>query len=339
MKFDEINTKDWEQLAKFMANEMDSEELAKFNDRIDKSDNDKKIVQQVKSDWENMKNYKNDKEFDTDKAWERLHSKFENDGLLDNITETGRKNNYSLLIRIAAIFILGVLVTSIAYYLINGTQKTNWQIAETYKNKENLKVELADGSIVYLNADSKLYYPEKFSEKSRVVEFEGDAFFEIAKNPQKPFIIKAKGAEIKVLGTSFNVNTNVESKDLEVLVATGKVKLSSLENEKNYVTLVPGEMGTLKGNNVSQHKNTDKNYLSWKTKYFDFTEGIKLGEAIKVLNRAYHTEITCGNNHICENVIYTTHNNEPLKKVLEIICSTYSLKVNDKDGKIVLTDK
>jgi transmembrane sensor len=339
MIINESNTKDWEELAKFMANEMDSEELMKFNDRLDKSDNNKKLVQQVKSDWENMKNYKNDKEFDTDKAWERLHSKFENDGLLDNIKETGRKNNYSLLVRIAAIFILGILVTSIAYYLLNDTQKTNWQIAETYKNKDNLKVELADGSIVYLNANSKLYYPEKFSEKSRVVEFDGDAFFEIAKNPQRPFIIKAKGAEIKVLGTSFNVNTNIESKELEVLVETGKVKLSSMENEKNYVTLVPGEMGTLKGKNVSQHKNTDKNYLSWKTKYFVFNEGIKLGEAIKILNRAYHTEIKCANDQICEKVLNSTHNNESLETVLKIICDPYSLKIKKEDGIIILTDK
>jgi transmembrane sensor len=338
MKTDKLNMRDWEEMAKYMANEMDSSELQEFNDKISNSENRKEIVEQVKSDWENMKNYNKNNEFNADNAWNKLHAKFEQDGLLEDVKVSEKQFNYRFLLKIAAILVIGVLFTTVAYYLINNGNKTNWQVAETYKSNENLKVVLEDGSVVYMNANSKLYYPEKFAEGNRVVEFEGDAFFEITKNPNRPFIIKAKDAEIKVLGTSFNVNTNVEAKDVEVLVETGKVKLSLL-NETKSVTLIPGEMGTLKGNDVSQHKNTDKNYLSWRTKFFDFTEGIKLGEAIKIFNRTYHTNIICKNEQVCAKVLYTTYKNESIETILNTICLSFSLEKKDTNDAIILSNK
>jgi ferric-dicitrate binding protein FerR (iron transport regulator) len=339
MKTEEFTNIDWEELAKFMANEMDASELQKFDDKISNSENRKEIVEQVKSDWENMENYKKNKEFNADNAWDKLHAKFEKDGLLENVKNTDKQFSYRFLLKIAAILVIGVLFTTVAYYIINNGNKTNWQVAETYKSNENLKVVLDDGSIVYLNANSKLYYPEKFAEGNRVVEFEGDAFFEIAKNPNKPFIIKAKDAEIKVLGTSFNVNTNTSAKDLEVLVETGKVKLSIIDNEKESVTLEPGYMGTIEKKKALMHKNTDKNYLSWKTKKFDFSENIKLGDAIKILNRAYNTNIVCENYHVCDKILNSTFDNDPIDKILNLICETYSLNMKTSDGSIVLSNK
>jgi transmembrane sensor len=336
MIFKESNTKDWEEIAKFVANELKDEELEKFQERVNFSECNKNIVKQVKRDWEAMENNKNKKEFDANNAWDKLHAKFEQDGLLNKVQTLGKKSNFQIVYRIAAILIIGILLASVIYYL--SPDKINYQVADTYQNKEISKVTLADGSVVYLNANSKLYYPEKFEGKARQVEFEGDAFFEITKNPAKPFIIKAKGAEIKVLGTSFNVNTNLVSKDVEVLVETGKVKFTSLQNQK-YKLLLPGDLGTLVKDNVYSIKNTDKNYLSWKTKCFYFSEGIKLSDAIEMLNRAYHKNIVCRDINICNKKIYTTHPNEPLKKVLDIICESQSLNWTEINNEIILTAK
>jgi transmembrane sensor len=94
-------------------------------------------------------------------------------------------------------------------------------------------------------------------EKHEPSNFEGDGFFEIAKNPAKPFIIKAKEAEIKVLGTSFNVNTKKGEDRVEVLVETGKVKLTNVKDKK-YRILEPGDLGKLNNNELSKKKNSDK---------------------------------------------------------------------------------
>jgi transmembrane sensor len=211
-------------------------------------------------------------------------------------------------------------------------------VADTYQNNNNSKIVLSDGSVVYLNANSKLYYPTKFDGKNRTIEFEGDAFFEITKNPQKPFVIKAKDSEIRVLGTSFNVNTNLESKDIEVLVETGKVRLSSLENKNIYVDLKPGFIGAINKNQISAKKNIDKNYLSWKTKIFDFTENINLGEAVDILNRAFHANIKCEGDVVYNKKLNSTFTSEDsLDKILNIICDSQGVTRQPKNNEIILS--
>ncbi len=332
--FNESDRKDWEDIARYFSGEMDNEEKLRFTDRMNSSEINIKLMQQVKLDWNKMENYNNKNGFDADKAWKRLHAKFENEGLLNN---PHKQFNIKRIWRVAAIFLFGILLASLAYYLIPAKENVSWQVADTYQNTQIKKIELPDGSFVYLNADSKLYYPDKFLNNNRIVEFEGDAFFEIAKNPDRPFIIKAKGAEIVVLGTSFNVNTNLEYKNIEVLVETGKVKLTVSEDKQKNVVLEPGFIGKVNKGQLSKQINTDKNYLSWKTKYFDFTDGIKLGEVIEILNRAYHANIICRDKMVCNKVLKTTFNNDSLDKILDLICNAHGLKMKTEKGEIVLS--
>jgi len=337
MKLEESKSEEWKIMARYIAGEMEDDEKKEFQKRLDFSSESRNLIDEVISDLEMIENYKKNNNFDPDKAWDKLHLKFENDGLLDNVKISDNQFNFRILLRIAAVLLIGVLFSTVAYYLISEKSKINWMVADTYQNTNNSKIVLADGSVVYLNANSKLYYPEKFGETDRTIEFEGDAFFEITKNPQKPFVIKAKGAEIRVLGTSFNVNTNVVSKEIEVLVETGKVKLSSLGNKENYKVLMPGYIGAIKKHEVSVEKNTDKNYLSWRTKKFDFNENIKLGNAVEILNRAYHTNIRCGNELVYNKILNTQFDNDPLDKILNLICSSFSLKKNLVKDEIILS--
>jgi ferric-dicitrate binding protein FerR (iron transport regulator) len=192
--------------------------------------------------------------------------------------------------------------------------------------------------VVYLNADSKLYYPEEFDDNSRVVEFEGDAFFDIAKNQAKPFIIKAKKAEIKVLGTSFNVNTNLGIDEVEVFVETGTVQLNEIKKNKKPVLIKPGYIGKLHNSELSLRINSDLNYLSWKTKYFNF-ENVKLGNAIDILNRAYHSNIKCNDKKIAEIQWYGTFDNNEIDSILKIMCEAFNLKSTKNESGILLSQQ
>lgn len=83
-------------------------------------------------------------------------------------------------------------------------------------------IELADGSKIWLNADSKLTYPEVFSNKTREVYLEGEAFFDVASNPDRPFIIHLNKGSVRVLGTSFNIRA-YKNEPIQTSVKTGKV--------------------------------------------------------------------------------------------------------------------
>jgi transmembrane sensor len=279
MKFDKQNKADWEEISSYLAGEMTVEEKEAFEQRISFSGNNKEYFEEVKSDWEKMENLKEQKMFDTDKAWGKLYNKFEEEGLLET---KQKKFSIRRIAEIAAVFVVGILLTTLVYFTFSNSETKGWQVASTYENTEIKQVELSDGSIVYLNANSKLYYPETFEGETRTIEFEGDGFFEIAKNPTKPFIIKAKEAEIRVLGTSFNVNTKKGEDRVEVLVETGKVQLSALKGGTSEI-LLPEDFGKFDNNRVTKEKNTDKNYLSWKTRSLNFVdvEFSKTLEAIK----------------------------------------------------------
>jgi ferric-dicitrate binding protein FerR (iron transport regulator) len=190
--------------------------------------------------------------------------------------------------------------------------------------------------MVYLNADSKLYFPEDFKGDTRTVEFEGDAFFEITKNPSKPFIIRAKKAEIRVLGTSFNINTNSPANDVEVLVESGKVQLSVVNGNARPIYLEPGQIGKLKDQILLQADNTDKNYISWKTRTFNF-ENINLGATIEILNRAFHANIRCEASLNSKYQFNGTFNQQDsLSYILKILCNQYDLKYQVKEDEIII---
>jgi len=335
VNFDNHNSKDWEEMAKYLSSEMNDEEKNAFEQRIRVSEYNKGYFEQIETDWEKMENFKEKDAYNTNKAWNKLFGKMEEDGLLETQKSTF---HFGLLTKIAAILVVGILLTYFVHIQLSG-RNTGLQVADTYENTDIKKIELADGSLVYLNANSKLYYPETFEGNTRTIEFEGDGFFEITKNPAKPFIIKAKSAEIKVLGTSFNINTKTPDNKVEVLVETGKVQLSSLKNKSNSTVLTPGIIGRLNKEDIlTYEENEDVNYIAWKTRVLNF-ENVEFKKAIEVLNRVYNVHIVFDEKQIGNNPITGNWNNEPIETVLKIICETKQLNSLKNDNKIVLTKK
>jgi len=275
--------------------------------------------------------------YNVDNAWEKLHARFEEDGLLTTDNKI-KSFNFYMMAKIAAVFTVGILLSFLAYYSIGENSHKGMQLAETFTENNIIVVELPDGSIVHVNKESKLYYPEKFSENQRVVELEGEAFFDIKKNPQKPFIIKARNKEIKVLGTSFNVNTNFEGEKFEVYVKTGKVKFYEPGNTKKSLVLVPDFVGVI-DKTAEKKLNKNPNYISWKTKYFNFSKGEKLDKIISTINKAYGVNIVLEDEKFAEKIQQTTFNNNSLDSILKIICKTYNLSDVRQDETIVLKSK
>ncbi|MFO7656579.1 MAG: FecR domain-containing protein [Bacteroidales bacterium] len=168
------------------------------------------------------------------------------------------------VVRIAAFFILSLAI----WYGYNKTIFSDSRITEVKSDQEIKELLLSDGTKITLNSNSTVRFPEKFGKKSRDVELEGEAYFEVARNPQKPFIIKTQSSVAEVLGTSFNLRARPGEDEVILSVAEGKVAFSAQKNEQTLkVTLEAGETGIWNKpvNTISEIKSDDQNYMAWKT--------------------------------------------------------------------------
>ncbi len=146
--------------------------------------------------------------------------------------------------RVAAIFLLGAFISAaITYTIFNtGTNNLVYQEISTPAGA-NSKVTLPDGSFVWLNAESNLRYSNQFGKKNREIYLTGEAFFEVAKNKSKVFIVQASDLSIKAYGTSFNVKSYPEENTVEATLIEGSigVKRTGLKNKSDEIVLEPNQ--------------------------------------------------------------------------------------------------
>ncbi len=298
------------------------------------NDNYRKKVSKEISDYTKQKkalkmNIENRQNFDADNAWNSFQKR-----IFEKEPHKNPKNINLLTFRkIAAsvILIIGISITTYLFY--NNFSTTKY--SEINTKNEIQEIKLPDGSLITLNYNSKIRFPKKFSKKTRIVEFSGEAFFKINKNPKQPFIIKTEKAEVMVLGTSFNVEAYLNN--IKVCVKTGKVRLSKKNIAEN-VKLIAGEEGIIKNNIISKNIVQDKNYLSWKNKSFIF-ENTKLSKVISDINKAYNVNITLENEDL-ENILITSFpSNKDIDILLDLICSPENLSFIKNGSKILITKK
>ncbi len=264
-----------------------------------------------------------------DKAWEKLYNRLDRKKLIK-----GKKRNILTepAFRIAAsiILVLGLSVTGI-YYLTEGFGSGKTRIITAGTDSKNVRVNLPDGSVAFLNRESSLEYPLRFGKKNRTVKLEGEAFFDIGHEADRPFIIDAGKANITVLGTSFNVNTR--NNRVEVFVTEGKVMLKGVDNLSS-LTLEPGDMGSVTDNSASKDINTDPNYLSWKTEILRF-DGDSLGKVFSDLQKVHNIRIELEDKTINERRLTSTSifNKQAPETIIRIICTTFNLEY-DKQGNV-----
>jgi ferric-dicitrate binding protein FerR (iron transport regulator) len=152
---------------------------------------------------------------------------------------------------------------------------------------------LADGSKVWLNAASSIRYPTAFAGNERRVEITGEAYFEIAHNASKPFIVQKGQTEVKVLGTHFNVNAYDDEESLKVTLLEGSVAVSSLTaNSQLKAKLKPGQQAILTHNSQLETRNNIDvdEVMSWKNGFFSFSNA-DIRTVMRQLSRWYDVDV------------------------------------------------
>lgn len=192
----------------------------------------------------------------------------------------------------------GVEVTlengALNYAASRSSTNLSYNSMNTPKGRQ-FKLQLPDGTRVWLNAASSIRYPVAFTGNTRRVEIVGEAYFEVASDRNKPFLLSINNqSEVEVLGTSFNVNAYTDEPQISTTLLEGRIRVSkvgSAEPNANKVLLQPGQQSQLISDQLVLIKNPDlSKVMAWKNGLFNF-EGVELKEMMRQLERWYNIEV------------------------------------------------
>lgn len=247
--------------------------------------------------------------------------------------------------RIAAVLVVAAGVGMGAYLLLNDQSATKPDAANLVQ-KQNSKgvkstIVLADGSRIWLNADSKVQYPALFTGHTREVYLNGEAFFDIAKNPEKPFIIHLSKGTVRVLGTSFNIKAYDNQPVVETSVATGRVAfIPRLKNNQ------PADTVFLSPNNKVVYRPEEEKIITAATVSADdkaWTEGKMIFrgntfEDIAIeLERNFGKKIVFNNEEVKSYRLTGSFQNNTLAEILDYLSKTKTFSYTISDEAIVIS--
>ncbi len=251
-----------------------------------------------------------------------------------------KKLNYKMVTGIAASIL--IILSSIWYLdqYMNLSQEPSTALEENlFVEKASLPgqkitTKLPDGSIVRLNSGSTLIVPEKFNNRFREVELTGEAFFDVAKDAERPFIIHTKDFSIRVLGTSFNVKAYPNDSEKLVAVKTGLVNVKSKFNKS--VELSPDQMVNIQGGAISDILKTDNKLVYGWIDHLLVFQDRSLSEAFDQIELWFGVELTFDNLIIPEKPITASFENPTLEEVMSNISKVYGFNYQINDEKVLI---
>lgn len=233
------------------------------------------------------------------------------------------------------------LKTSLVYTRLAGGNKAS----KTYNtvvipNGGQYQIQLEDGTKVWLNAASSLRFPVAFTDKDRVVELKGEAYFEVAKNPGRPFKVKSYSAKddevmsVEVLGTHFNISAYPDE-DFKTTLTEGSVRVSN--HAQKSLVIKPGEQSILNqssGDMLAKPANL-KEVLAWKNGFFIFDHE-NIESIMRKLSRWYSIEVSYEGKLSNKEFVATISRNENLSEVLKMLALTGTVEFDVKGKKVVV---
>ncbi len=199
------------------------------------------------------------------------------------------------------------------------------------------QIRLPDGSTVWLNAASSLEYPLDIGvDKNRIVKLNGEAYFEVAKDAARPFIVETEKQKLEVLGTHFNVNSYPDEHTTRTTLLEGSVRISDVKNLSASEILKPGEQSVLSGNGIKVNAvNTDES-IAWKNGYFKF-DNEKQESIMRKISRWYNVQVEYADQEAKEVMYYGTMSRfEKISQVLRKFEQTGEVRFDLKGNKLIV---
>ncbi|MBL6445439.1 FecR domain-containing protein [Fulvivirga sp. 29W222] len=331
MENDHLNI-DEELLASYMAGESSANDRRVVEQWIEQSDANKQYFRKLKILWENTGRVfpAQDADVDVDRAWSKFRQRAGSTN--DGVAISTSRNLYFYLSRIAAVFVIGLVI-----YLVYQSLEEPQGLKEIVVTAKGITISdtLPDGSWVSLNKHSEIAFDEQFSETKRLVSLRGEAFFDVVKDNFKPFVIKTHGAVIKVLGTSFYVRNYDSLNLIEVGVEEGIVQVTCNDKE---VILQAGEYISINKHRqeFAEVQSYDPNDIFWMSETIEF-EKERLEYVFSTLEKAYNISIDVDNTQILNCRLTGKFYKEPVEHVFEIIDANFGFITTKKKGRFTVS--
>lgn len=314
-------------LVKYLIGETSESENVQILNWIELNEENRKYFKEFKWVWDQSKQLEIKEPANVEAAWERLKKR---------TIEKNESSKSSLLhiylqprwIGVAASILV---VCFISYFYLQRTHKSD--IINLASDGRVLVDTLSDGSIITLNAHSKLTFPEKFDDKSRRIKLEGEAFFDVAPDKNKPFIIHVNDVTVSVVGTSFNIKSRAGK--TEVIVETGVVRI---KNNLDSIQLSADERTTVAGNQqLSKQLIADRFYNFYRTKVL-ICNNTPLEDLVSALNEYYNADINIESPSLKKLKLTATFKEQPIDQILTVLEQTFKINAKRNGKTIVLKE-
>jgi transmembrane sensor len=323
---------DLEVIKRFLKNNCSKGEIEKIKDWLNDSSNNENISLQLSAVWKSICEEEKEENYNLEDLLNQIHhqiniSEFEN-------RQIGSKNFnfsdrfYKTFSKIAAILILPLMAVNILYFVFYSRPSEPIQnkkvLYSEIRSSQGVKtaIDLPDGTKVWLNGGSILRFPQVFSGKTRDIELIGEAYFEVEKDENHPFIVKTSNADVKALGTKFNVRAYPEEKIVEAALLSGKICMvydHTFLGEKEKI-IQPGHVIILnkENKNISVKQVNTQIYTSWLDDKLILRD-TPLDESVRLLSRWFNVQIMINDTALSKYYITATFKDETLKQVLELL--------------------
>lgn len=353
-----LDNKRWVLIQRYVTGDIDADGRRQLEKWMARRPENRKIVREVKQVWNLTP--PEDFEINAEEAWKKFQKKYTRQETsvpepIDSLSarrplsrKTTRRKLY--LFRVAAVVVLtlfvGLFVNDYFESSDDTGQVSEFYVMETFEtgNGEKARVTFSDGTKVILNSASSLQFPKEFQGSRREVYLEGEAYFEVAHDPEHPFIVYNQDTEIEVLGTEFNVRGWEEDATVEVAVRGGKISVSSVETtgtgDDESIILTEGFFTSVKEGKkpeTAQRVNVASRLL-WTHGglYFD---NDPFRQVIKDIERRFNVRVTVeASEEDLMDVPYTgTFQYADLDEVLAVVAASMDLEFQRENSEIRFT--
>ena len=311
-----------------LSGELSPEENRRFQEILSQDPVKQAQAEEFRKIWDSVGPAVDAKSYDLDAEWDLMQKK-----LPGRVTVSiPARSLLFYTTRIAAVLVVGLLLVFSWLYVTRmaGTEKI---IADNHP----VEVLLDDGTLVTVNRHSWIRYKKKFSLSERKVHLAGEAWFDVAREPSRPFVIDAGTAMVEVLGTRFNVNAHKQSATVEIIVKSGIVAVTPKQAPQEQIVLKAGNSGTYnkEKKELKLIPSSNPNKISWKTREL-FFENSSLKEVADLVNKVYNTNLVIINQELASCPITVTFRDQSLEAVLHVLETTLDLEISHTGQEIRL---
>lgn len=319
-------------LIRYLSGEASPEEVRQVKAWVEANEQTRALFEQYALLWQKSAGLKEATLFDAEKDWQEVKTQI-------NAAKTKQPGDHRPVIRslshqfikIAAMLVFTISLGWLAYSLSHKIGAAKEIVASA--NTQPVQLTLPDGTKVILNKHSSLTYHKDFDGQTRKVRLKGEAFFDVVKNPQKPFLISTGNTQTEVLGTSFNIYQNDQRVVLSVV--TGIVAFYDGRNEQK-VTVTAGQQADYLDGSIHKTITQNPNFLSWRTGVLIF-RNTPLAQVLSDLNKHYQQQLVLETNNLATCTLTSTFKGQTFEQVLEELQLVLPVSISRKDKKTIIS--